>query len=93
MSEMTSIIDNINSTAYVYLFTNPVSNGLFLDKKSNGLLACETESVARIFKSIFQSLKNSTIEKASYDDTIVYANNLSDGKITLITLDKLKAIR
>jgi hypothetical protein len=88
-----SIVLDINSPTYVYLFTNPITNGLYVDRKSNGLLACETEGVANIFKSIFSSLKNSEIEMASYDDAIVYSNNLSDGKITMITLDKLKSVR
>lgn len=87
------IIQDINSPTYVYLFTNPITNGLYVDRKSDGLLACETEGVAKVFQAIFPSLKNCDIEMASYDEAIVYSNNLSDGKITLITFDKLKSIR
>lgn len=93
MTIFESIVLDINSPTYVYLFTNPITNGLYVDRKSNGLLACETEGVAKVFQAIFPSLKNCEIEMASYDDAIVYSNNLSDGKITLITFDKLKSIR
>ena len=90
---MSSLIENIDGFTDVFLFTNPVTNGLFLDVKSNGLLVCETEGVAKVFKAIFLALKNCEIEKAPFDHAIVYANNLSDGKITMITFDKLKNLK
>ena len=79
-----SIIREINSPTYLYLFVNPRTNGLFMDKKTSSLMACESEVIAESMMFFYPVLKNCIIEKKIFQDVIILAGSLCNGNITFV---------
>ena len=79
-----SIIRDINSPSYLYLFTNPKTNGLFMDKKTESLMACESKLIAEFMMVFYPVLKTSAIEEHTFQDAMLLAGSLCNGNITIV---------
>ena len=79
-----SIIREINSPTLLYLFVNPFTNGLFMDKKTSSLMACESKLIAESMMFFYPVLKNCIIEENTFEDVMIFAGGLCNSNITIV---------
>lgn len=78
-----SIIRDINSPSLLYIFTKS-NNGFIIDKKTNSLLACETEMIANGIKAIYPILTSCDIQEWEFQSISDIAEKLCNGNITIV---------
>lgn len=84
-----SMIRDINSPSLFYIFVNPSTKGIFIDRKTNSLLACESKLIAQFITAFYPVLQKCNIEEKSFVGICDLADNLCEGNFTIVDVNAL----